>query len=80
VAPFFTPKWGDIRAKHWRIHPRAKPVPARRSALAFLHEGVAFCCRGKMNSCWLPTTTLYELIVFESQPQSSLFVNMKMKL
>jgi len=35
MAPFFTPKWGDIPAKRWRIHPRAKPV--------------AFCCRGKEN-------------------------------
>jgi hypothetical protein len=33
VAPFFTPEWGDIPAKRWRIHPRAKPV--------------AFCCRGE---------------------------------
>jgi hypothetical protein len=46
VAPFFTPEWGDIPAKRWCIHPRAKPVPARRSALAFLHAGVTFCCRG----------------------------------
>jgi hypothetical protein len=29
------------------IHER-KYVPARRSALAFLHAGVAFCCRGEM--------------------------------
>jgi hypothetical protein len=29
----FTPKWGDIPAKHWRIHPRPKAV--------------VFCCRGK---------------------------------
>jgi acetoin utilization protein AcuB len=33
VAPYFTPQRGDIPAKRWRIHPRAKPV--------------AFCCRGK---------------------------------
>ena len=35
MAPFFTSKGGDIPAKRWRIHPRAKPV--------------AFCCRGKEN-------------------------------
>jgi xanthine dehydrogenase iron-sulfur cluster and FAD-binding subunit A len=29
----FTPQWGDIPAKGWRIHPRPKAV--------------AFCCRGK---------------------------------
>jgi hypothetical protein len=33
VAPYFTPQWGDIPAKRWRIHPRPKAV--------------AFCCRGK---------------------------------
>jgi hypothetical protein len=30
---YFTPRWGDIPAKGWRIHPRPKAV--------------AFCCRGK---------------------------------
>jgi hypothetical protein len=30
---YFTPRWGDIPAKRWRIHPRP--------------EAVAFCCRGK---------------------------------
>jgi hypothetical protein len=26
MAPFFTPEWGDIAAKRWRIHPsRQKP-------------------------------------------------------
>jgi hypothetical protein len=34
VAPYFTPQRGDIPAKGWRIHPRAKPV--------------AFCYRGKL--------------------------------
>jgi hypothetical protein len=34
VAPYFTPQWGDIPAKRWRIHPRPKAV--------------AFCCRGKV--------------------------------
>jgi len=29
-----------------RIHPRAEPVPARRSVLAFLHAGVVFCAGG----------------------------------
>jgi len=44
MAPFFTPEWGDIPAKRWRIRPRAKPV--------------AFCCRGSgsglsPNPTWL---------------------------
>jgi hypothetical protein len=35
VAPYFTPQWGDIPAKRWRIHPRPKAV--------------AFCCRGEID-------------------------------
>jgi len=34
AAPYFTPQWGDIPAKRWRIHPRPKAV--------------AFCCRGNI--------------------------------
>jgi hypothetical protein len=47
VVPYFTPQRGDIPAKRWRIHPRAKPV--------------AFCCRGKRRKHKRFYPTLYAL-------------------
>jgi len=48
VAPYFTPQRGDIPAKRWRIHPRAKPV--------------AFCCRGKLVGGTLSPSLLFAVL------------------
>jgi len=49
MAPFFTPEWGDIPAKRWRIHPRAKPV--------------AFCCRGEEGQTKIPPFSRGEFLL-----------------
>jgi hypothetical protein len=43
--------WGDIPTIRWRIPPRPKAVPARRSALR--HAGVVSCCRDETSDTLL---------------------------